>query len=92
MQLRDSGINNVVDVSQAGDASCGRRQDHRSTAELLAALDAAELAGDRPRAIALIEQIYAALDRGHAMAAYGHQEPVGKVAPATVKIRLGGTS
>ena len=69
MQLRDSGINNVVDVSQAGDASCERRQDRRSTAELLAALDAAELAGDRPRAIALIDQIYAALDLDQAKAA-----------------------
>ena len=69
MQLRDSGINDVIDLSQAGGAACGSRQDQRSTAELLAALDAAELTGDHLRAIALIEQIYAAMDACHAMAA-----------------------
>ena len=59
----------MVYMSQARGASSGNHQDHRSTAELCAALDAAELAGDRLQAIAVIEQIYAVMDAGHALVA-----------------------
>lgn len=67
MQRRNIETNNSVYISQAGDASCSSCHGQRPKAELLAALDAAQLAGDRLQAVALIEQIYAVLDIGHAM-------------------------
>ena len=69
MQLRDSGIIDVIDVRLAPEASRDSLQGRRSAIELLAALDAAELAGDRLQATALIEQIYAVMDANHALIA-----------------------
>ena len=69
VQLRHSEIKNVVYMNQACNVPSDIRQDQRSSVELLAALDAAQLAGNYPQAVALIEQIYAIMDTDHAMTA-----------------------
>ena len=62
VQLRDAVIESQIHTGRAGNAPGNIHQDQPSRLALLAALDAAQLAGNRARAIALIEQIYSLID------------------------------
>ena len=66
MQLRDAEIESPLYTNQAGNASYISRQNQPSRVILLAALDAAQLAGDRSKAMALIELIYSSMDTDYA--------------------------